>query len=347
MEYKKSAKERFLDEYFGGVEDWDKHMAGLITADENAHFLETREKIMKEQEEFGNITNFELGREMWYSNYFFINSLILNFITDAEGDPDLINELKKIYVGVLGNFGPDVVALNMDEEYDGYLIKMNADVDYQLTFISDLVSYHMYGMTLNDGRERDNLIPKMWESLSDLVDKKALLKKIRENRQAPAPRQVDLESPRLHIATDLYVAGMSFVLGHEIGHHFLKHTESNGRNIVAKFMPPDGTFSQLHLDEFTADNFSFDLLIRGMKERNDLTLFAPSLIVILLLALYDKTPQEPSQTHPSLRDRYLNLLKRVSEQDEEVASKLQQIFNHVATWINVALDGHWKTEWWK
>ena len=35
----------------------------------------------------GNAINSGLGREMWYSNDFFINSLILDFITDAEGRP--------------------------------------------------------------------------------------------------------------------------------------------------------------------------------------------------------------------------------------------------------------------
>ncbi|WP_240948548.1 hypothetical protein [Bacillus sp. RO1] len=342
MGYKKSAKERFLDRFLGGVVDWDKHLAESTTEDETAHLFETSKKILKIQEDFGNRTNSELGREMWYSNDFFINSLILNFITDAEDD--LVNELKQIFVGILGIPGVDAEALDMDEEFDGYLIKMHFEVDLQMTFISDLVSYHIYGMQIRDERERANLLPKMWEALSDLVDKEALLKKISENKQVD--KQVDLESPRLHIATDLFVAGMSFVLGHEIGHHFLKHTESNERNIVSKFIPKNVTSNQLHLDEFAADNFSFDLLIRGMKERNDNTLFAP-LIVILMLALYDKTPEEPSQTHPSLRDRYLNLLSRVSEHNEVVALTLQRIFNDVATWINGTLRGYWKTEWWK
>ena len=67
---------------------------------------------------------------------------------------------------------------------------------------------------------------------------------------------------------------MKFLLGHEIGHHFLKHTESNGRNIVSKFIPTDVTFNQLHLDEFAADNFGFDLsIIRGRKRDNDNTFY--------------------------------------------------------------------------
>jgi len=341
MEYKKSAKERFLDEY-GGVEDWSKYLADSVTEEVNPHHLETSMRILKEEEEFGNRTNSGLGREIWYSNNFFINSLILDFITNAEGD--LMDELKKVFVGILSGPGPDAEALNIDEEYDGYLIKMNSDIDNQLTYISDLVSYHVYGMQIRDERERNNLLPKMMEALLDLVDKEALMRKLSEDKQVN--KKVDLKSPRLHIATDIFVAGMSFVLGHEIGHHFLKHTESNGRSIVARFKPEDVTYDKLHLDEFAADNFSFDLLIRGIKERNDSTFLAP-LIVILMLALYDKTPHESSQTHPSLRNRYLNLLSRISEQDPVVASNLQQIFNHVATWINVSLGGYWKTEWWK
>jgi hypothetical protein len=70
-------------------------------------------------------------------------------------------------------------------------------------------------------------------------------------------------------------------------------------------------------------------------------------MVIFMLALYDKTPEESSQTHPSLRDRYLNLLSRVFEQDEKLALSLQAIMNELATWINDILKGYWKTEWWK
>ncbi|ART78502.1 hypothetical protein B4U37_01925 [Sutcliffiella horikoshii] len=301
------------------------------------------QKILKEQEDFGNVTNSYLGREMWYSNDFFINSLILNFITDAEDD--LVNELKKIYVGVLGNPGLDAEAINMDDEFEGYLIKTHFDIDIQLDLFSHFVSYHLYGMQLSDERARFNLLPEMCEKLLLLMDKEALLKKaILEDVHDDL--EVDIKSPRLNIATDLFVAGMSFILGHEIGHHFLKHTESNGRNLVSKFIPTDVTYNQRYLDEFAADDFGFNLLIRGMKKRNDNTLFAP-LIVILMLALYDKHPEEASQYHPSLRDRYLNLLSRVSEHNEAIALTLQRIFNDIATWINHTLLGYWKTEWWK
>ncbi|MFF2856553.1 hypothetical protein [Peribacillus sp. NPDC058002] len=342
MENKKSARERFLDRFFGGVEDWDKYLTDSISQEENAYDYEYGLKILEVQEQFGNRTNSELGREMWYSNDFFINSLILNFITDAEDD--LVTELKQIYVGLLGIREFNAEAMEMIEESEEYLITMNFEIDQQLTYISTLFSYYIYGMYIPD-EERDELYPKMVDSLRDLVDKEALMKKI--SNQIPYDDvPVDYESPRLHIATDLFVASMSFVLGHEIGHHFLNHTGSNGRNIISKFIPTDVTFNQLHLDEFAADNFSFDLLIRGMKEKNANTLFAP-LMVIFMLAIYDKTPEESSQTHPSLRDRYLNLLSKVSEQDEKLALSLQSIMNELASWINDILKGHGKTEWWR
>ncbi|MGE7762264.1 hypothetical protein [Peribacillus sp. NPDC097895] len=344
MEDKKSAKERFLDGFLGGVEDWDKHLAEAIN-NENPYLKNKMLKILEEQEDFGNAINSGLGREMWYSNDFFINSLILDFITDAEDD--LVNGLKQIWVGMLGKPGVDAEAINMVAESEGYLIKMHFEMELNIHLISDLVAYHVYGMQIRDMSERVKLLPEMAELLLYLIDKKALLKKATEVAQED---QVDLKSPRsrLHIASELYEAGMKFVLGHEIGHHFLKHTESNGRNIVSKFIPTDVTSNQLHLDEFAADNFGFDLLIRGLKERNDNNLLAP-LIVILMLAIYDKTPEEPSQDHPSLRDRYQNLLSRVSEHNEKAACGLQQIFNNVATWINYSLreSGYWKTEWWK
>lgn len=349
MEDKESAKERFLGRFLGGVEDWDKHLTEAIDNDKNPnpYLKKIMQKILEEQEDFGNATNSDLGREIWYSNDFFINCLILDFITDAKDD--LVNEIKQIWVGLLGKPGVDAEAINMVEDSEGYLIKIHFDMVITITLISDLVSYHVYGMQFKDERAWVNLLPKMAELLLYLIDGKAFREKATEEAQVGQTDQEDLNSPRLHIASELFEAGMKFVLGHEIGHHFLKHTESNGRNIVSKFIPTDVTFNQLHLDEFAADNFGFDLLIiRGMKEKKENYLLAP-LIVILMLAIYDKTPEEPSQNHPSLRDRYLNILSRVSEINEKVASELQQIFNYVASWINYSLreSGYWKIEWWK
>lgn len=351
MEDKKSAQERFLDGFLGGVGDWDNHLAEAIDEDEDPYLKNQMLKILKEQEEFGDAINLGLGRETWYSNDFFINSLILDFITAAENDTDaeddLVNELKLIWVGVLGKLGVDAEAINMDKDFEGYLITMHFGMDLGVQFISKLVAYHVYGRQIRDLRERAQLLPEMAKLLLFLVDKEALMKEATEFAQAEVDQQVDRTSPRVHIASYLFEAGMKFVLGHEIGHHFLKHTETNGRNIVSKFIPTDVTFDQMHLDEFAADNFGFDLLIKGMKERNDNKLLAP-LMVILMLALYDKTPEEPSQYHPSLRNRYLNLLSKVSDHNEEIAANLQQIFDEVATWINRTFyDGYWKTEWWK
>lgn len=108
----------------------------------------------------------------------------------------------------------------------------------------------------------------MAELLLYLIDGKVLQKKATEVAQEGQTDQEDLKSARSHLASELFEAGMKFVLGHEISHHFLKHTESNGRNIVSKFIPTDVTFNQFHLYEFAADNFGFDLMIiRGMKEK--------------------------------------------------------------------------------
>lgn len=74
MEIKKSARDRFIDSYLGVKEDWDEYIAEQ-TEDEEMLVL---------QEKFGNKTNFDLGREMWYSNDFFINSRVLDFITSNE-----------------------------------------------------------------------------------------------------------------------------------------------------------------------------------------------------------------------------------------------------------------------
>ncbi|MFF2154445.1 hypothetical protein ACFVVQ_03950 [Paenibacillus chitinolyticus] len=346
MDNKESAKERFLDTFLGAVKDWDKHLAESINSDDDANHIikENLQKMIEEQENHGNAIG--LGREVWYSNDYFIHCLILDFISDVKGDQDLVDELKLIYVGKLGNPGLDAEAINMDMESEGYLIKISFEMDLNILLFSNFVSYHLYGMQIDDEDEIKKLLPGAFETFLLFIDKKELLKKTEEILQI-GPKERDLTSIRVHIASELFEASMKFLLSHEIGHHFLKHTESNGRNLVSKFIPTDATSNQLHLDEFAADNFGFDLsIIQGKKESNKTFLLAP-LIVILMLALFDRTPEEPSQTHPSLRDRYLNLLSRVSEVNEQVASEHQHFFDFVASWINGLLPGYWKTEWWK
>ena len=52
MGYKKSAKERFLDRYLNGVDDWDKYLTESISEDDTHHY-EIGMKILDEQESFG------------------------------------------------------------------------------------------------------------------------------------------------------------------------------------------------------------------------------------------------------------------------------------------------------
>ncbi|KAA0794984.1 hypothetical protein [Bacillus sp. BPN334] len=94
MEKKISAKDRFLDRNIGVKEDWDGYVAEKKPSPSAV-------KMLKLQEDFGDATNSGLGRETWYSNEFFINSLVLNFLDNAEGkDEKLFEELKKVYIGV-------------------------------------------------------------------------------------------------------------------------------------------------------------------------------------------------------------------------------------------------------
>ncbi|WP_141528643.1 hypothetical protein [Bacillus thuringiensis] len=85
MEKKISAKDRFLDRNLGVKEDWDEYVAEQNPSP-------SVDKILKLQEDFGNSTNYGLGREKWYSNDFFINSLVLKFLNDAEDKDDKLFE---------------------------------------------------------------------------------------------------------------------------------------------------------------------------------------------------------------------------------------------------------------
>ncbi|PEC68249.1 hypothetical protein CON62_07165 [Bacillus toyonensis] len=304
------------------------------------------EKMLKLQEDFGNRTNYGLGREKWYSNDFFINSLVLKFLSNAEDKDDkLFEELKKVYIGYMGTPGMTVEAMNMDEESDGYLITMNFDIDLQTELMCKLTSSYLYSLhpTVKNGELWDQYTD-MAENLLYLVNKNALSDKLESERMNGQDKKdgmvLDAKdiTHKEHIAADLLEAGMSFIIGHEIGHHILKHTES------------DASPERKRLEEFEADNFGLDLVIKGMKIRKKNYLFAP-LMVILMLALAEAKPDEPSEEHPSLKDRYLNLLSKLSEYDKELAQELQQNFQWLAAWIYKTpifsnQKNYWDTEWW-
>ncbi|MCU5256281.1 hypothetical protein OCD90_10915 [Bacillus pacificus] len=339
MEKKISAKYRFLDGNLGVKEDWDGYVA-----DQNPS--PSAEKMLKLQEEFGDVTNSGLGRELWYSNEFFINSLVLKFLDNAEGkDEKLFEELKKVYIGYMGKPGMTAEAMKMVEESDDYLITMNFDIDLQMQLMCKFTSSYLYSVHSNIKKEEVvKQYIDMSENLLYLVNKNALLEKIESERMNGQDEKEGMVldakdiTHKEHIATDLFEAGMSFIIGHEIGHHILKHTES------------DATPDRKRLEEFDADNFGLDLVIKGLKIREKNYLFAP-LMVILMLALAEAKPDEPSEEHPSLRDRYHNLLNKLSEYNKELAQELQQIFQFLAEWIYKSSifsneKDYWDTEWW-
>lgn len=208
-----------------------------------------------------------------------------------------------------------------------------------------LTSSYLYSLHPNvNDKEKIEQYSDMEDNLLYLVDKNALLDKRESERMDGQDKKERIVqdvkdiTPKEDIATDLFEAGMSFIIGHEIGHHILKHTES------------DAAPERKRLEEFEADNFGLDLVIKRMKIREKNYLFAP-LMVILMLALAEAKPDEPSEEHPPLKERYLNLLKKLSEYDEELAPKLQHHFLTLAAWIYdddlfSNQKDYWDTEWW-
>ncbi|NMO96311.1 M48 family metalloprotease [Paenibacillus lemnae] len=340
MTDKDSVKKRFLSEFSGAVEDWDIHLLEAGDDDEKKRY----QKILEEQEEYGNIRNYGLGRDLWYSNDHYINFQIQDLIENAQDDTVLYEELRKVWVGKVNKRKPNAMAINMDEEFDGYLITIHFEMDLDLEFLSLVVANYLCARQSKDDSERKKLVTEMTTLFCYLLDKDYFVK------QNKGSLEVEKGSVSNVIASQILEASMKFVLGHEIGHHLLKHTATDGRNIVNKFKPMILTHNAMQLDEFAADNFGFDLLVRGMNPLipNPHFLIAP-LIVILLLAIYDESPEQPSTDHPSLRDRYLNLLNKISEFNEYLANIYQEILNEIASWIRDYFSNfiHWRTEWWK
>lgn len=341
MTDKESVKKRFLSEYSGAVEDWDKHLLEFAKEEQKNGFREH----LDQQEEHGNRTNYGLGRDLWYSNEYYIHCQIKDLVNYAEDDNILYEELRKVWVGLTDERNPNAMAMNVDEEFEGYLITINIGLDLDLSLISIIVAHYLCAMQIDDQSERNKQAPEMADLFLSLINDSYFVEIAEDLKES----EMNATPQRMEIASHLFEGCMKFVLGHEIGHHLLSHTASDGRNIVSKFKPVSLTHNAMQIDEFAADNFGFDLLMRGMKkEINAHRLFAP-LVVILLLAIRDKYPEQSTPEHPSLRDRYLNLLSKISEVDEGIANEFRRILNDLNSWIRDFYTelGYWKTDWWK
>lgn len=255
MTDKDSVKKRFLSEFSGAVEDWDRHLLEAGDDDEKKRY----QKILEEQEEHGNVRNYGLGRDLWYSNDYFINCQIQDLINNVQDNSVLSEELKKVWVGKVNKRKPNAMAINMDEKFDGYLITINFEMDLDLEFLSLVVANYLCARQNKDDSERKKLVTEMTTLFCCLLDKDYFV------RQNNGSLEIEKGSVSNEIASQIFEASMKFVLGHEIGHHLLKHTASDGRNIVKKFTPMILTHNAMQLDEFAADNFGFDLLVRGLN----------------------------------------------------------------------------------
>lgn len=219
--------------------------------------------------------------------------------------------------------------------------------------MSFLTGNYLYSLHSNiSAAEYKKSIEQMEEILLYLMHKDALAEVPQEEVEKITKLDLNNITHKQHIVTDLLVAGMDFIIGHEIGHHVLKHTDKSKKNIASKFIPTTLNINQSHLDEFAADIFGLELVISSIKKRNRNTLFAP-LMIMIMLALAEEKPEEPNDTHPSFKDRYLSLLSRLNEYyGEEVAMKLHKIGNDLAAWIYddelfSKKEDYWDTEWWK
>ena len=103
-----------------------------------------------------------------------------------------------------------------------------------------------------------------------------------------------------------------------------------------------------HEFEYAADDFAIDLMLKN-KSNLKIEYLAGPFLVMLALALDDPTPQISCDSHPSIKDRFESIQKRISlsYKDEEVVQTLFSLTNRVAEFVNAtSKPERWKGREW-
>ncbi|WP_200961627.1 ImmA/IrrE family metallo-endopeptidase [Paenibacillus sp. Soil522] len=150
-----------------------------------------------------------------------------------------------------------------------------------------------------------------------------------------------------------FFGATAFVIAHEIGHHFLKHTKNSHKFMQSNRRIPG--FNVNHEWEFAADAFALNLMFSNKDNEKRLLFntdspvyFCGPVIAFLAIACGDNSPCEASESHPSIRDRYLNMMEEIKKY---CGSSDYTFFNKLVSKTQSAInkkDQPWgNAVWWK
>ncbi|KAA9023560.1 M48 family metalloprotease [Niallia endozanthoxylica] len=278
--------------------------------------------------------------DLWYSNDVFIHLLMSKFIDEA--DELTRNELKEVYIGKKYSDEANATAHNLDPSYKGYLISFNFELEYQLFNLSEVFAAEILLCITHENIMKNLIATLLVSNIKALPNQSNVGMQV----QKLLPEQLLKQYSDLSIYA--YLGATAFIVAHEIGHHFLKHTDQN-KDSILPFRSNNIRGGNInHEYEFAADEYALSLMLKSNEEGGfKIEYLAGPLIAILTLALEDECLDKSSDTHPSLKDRFFNIKDKIKSYcSEEEYETLFALTDRIINYIHEIKNPWNGNKWW-
>jgi hypothetical protein len=265
---------------------------------------------------------------------------LVRFFLD-HGPADVREVLERTFIGMSEEFEKPAkaCAAGRHHEYTGHLITINAEMEYDLARIADVGAAYME--VLRAGRRglaaELRLATRLLFQCVDIVGYRIGLT-LDAFDWYPSDYRSDFDRQ----AGEFFVWGLMFVLGHELGHHVLGHTEPRSIEIEPRE-------SQEH--ELAADAFAAQAIFESVNAHPDyegfpVPMLAGPLVALTALAVEHVDGTTDRTTHPSDSRRWRNVLQASSAY---LTSDELETMERLGDTINGYLQGRlqlWPSSWW-
>ncbi|MDV6039287.1 ImmA/IrrE family metallo-endopeptidase [Bacillus sp. SM-B1] len=349
-----NSKDRFFDEYPFGKCNWIKETIEKYLHDNDKqqgviyHLI--KEKYTEEVK--NNLVKFESK----YSNDI-SNEFIIDFLASGQKDEPIKEFIENIWVGKIEGKGVD--GNNAAAHFNISGVKGNLITICSFLEISINAIASVYASQLIDVYKiLDNLVVESeaiskvktsiltQKSIQGLVDTKSS-----EELYLFLEKLTDPEKAKYReIVGNCSKFSKQFIVSHEIGHHYLGHTDSGLP--FSSFKANDSVLKneERQREELEADKFAIDLMFSsGENFRNgnqySVEYLSGPLIGIIVMALGDKDPSLEGKEYPSVKDRLINIIESMIVYDVKLMDIAYELFDRILTLIN-KVHSYWKTNWW-
>lgn len=274
---------------------------------------------------------------------------IMNNVIECLGTIEIKSALQQMFIGFIDKSNYNNASAHQRYHDGSCLVVIGRDILSDLIYLSEIITLRYIHVF--------NLLPSVPESLLDEWLSNLLLKRTLPLEFEISLIQNDPEDYFIGISAAILDAAMSFIIGHECGHHYHNHTNPKGDFKFPELINFDWTtkfplLSEKHIQEFQADKFaSFftskyiqDIRIRECIPKFHFAQEAGYIAAALQLFLDKTDPTVGSEKHPSPLDRYKSIMSSfLSDKAREMKT--------LVTWIceesGFADTQKWDIQWWR